>query len=412
MMFGFTKLGKYILDLGEGWFFRCDNINTEKDPGKLDWVMLPEGENGVRHKDFGTTQEEHNLVQLSDGSLYCVYRTCLGHPAESWSRDGGKTWSEPRLMQYADGSPVKTPRACPRLFKCANGKFLFWFHNHSGVDFSNRNPAWISGGVERDGRILWSQPEILIYSHDTSTATGRFSYPDLVQQDGRYWVTCTNKESARANEVPAKLLEDLWNQVDNTAAIPVPVPVVEASAEELAAGCVNMRPAGTGIGHLRMDTAVDAGGFAIDMTLELKHLLPGQVLFDARRSDGNGLRVVTTEFRQLEIQISTGSDIQSWTSDPGLLTTTGPHHVTAIVDNGPKIITWLVDGRLCDGGESRQYGWSRYDRYFGLLFIGDTAKTLPGNVLGLRFFGRPLTTSEAVALQEKVKAQEAELLGR
>lgn len=30
MIFGFTKLGKYMLDDGEGWFFRCDNIDTER----------------------------------------------------------------------------------------------------------------------------------------------------------------------------------------------------------------------------------------------------------------------------------------------------------------------------------------------------------------------------------------------
>lgn len=30
------------------------------------------------------------------------------------------------------------------------------------------------------------------------------------------------------------------------------------------------------------------------------------------------------------------------------------HHVTGIVDGGPRIITFLVDGVLCDGGDERR----------------------------------------------------------
>ena len=32
--------------------------------------------------------EEQSLVKLSDGSLYCVYRTIDGWPAGAYSRDG------------------------------------------------------------------------------------------------------------------------------------------------------------------------------------------------------------------------------------------------------------------------------------------------------------------------------------
>ncbi len=401
MMLGFTKLGKYMLDMGEGWFFRCDNINTEKDAGKLDWRMLPEGEHGVRYEPFGSVQEEHNLVQLSDGGLYCVYRTRLGYPAETYSRDGGKTWSEPQLMRYADGGLVKNPRACPRLFRCANGKYLFWFHNNSGTGYENRNPGWISGGVEQDGRILWSEPEILIYNHNTSRPHGRFSYPDLVEQDGRYWLTSTNKETGRVLQIPSDFFEGLWSQFEKNPAIQLPKPVVEASAEDLAAGIVNMRPPGRSNAHLLIDTTADNGGFTLDMTLKFAHFQPGQVLYDARDSKGAGLLIATTGYRQLEISISTSERRTTWTTDPGLLGLAGPHRVTAIVDNAANIITWLVDGKLCDGGLSRQFGWTRYERYLGQTKISESAKVSVNNVKELRFFDRPLRTSEAVALQKK-----------
>src|SRR5690606_24560381 len=48
VMFGFSKIGKYLIDLSEGWFFRSDNILTESDPAKIEWQMLPEGDVGLR----------------------------------------------------------------------------------------------------------------------------------------------------------------------------------------------------------------------------------------------------------------------------------------------------------------------------------------------------------------------------
>ena len=36
-----------------------------------------------------------------------------------------------------------------------------------------------------------------------------------------------------------------------------------------------------------------------------------------------------------------------------------------IVDGGPKIITFVVDGVLCDGRASRDFGWSRFNKDMG-----------------------------------------------
>lgn len=50
----------------------------------------------------------------------------------------------------------------------------------------------------------------------------------------------------------------------------------------------------------------------------------------------------------------------SWDTDPGVLEAGATHHVTFIVDGGPKLITVVVDGVLCDGGDVRQFGWGRF----------------------------------------------------
>jgi hypothetical protein len=75
------------------------------------------------------------------------------------------------------------------------------------------------------------------------------------------------------------------------------------------------------------------------------------------------------------------------------------HHVVAIVDGGPKVIAFVVDGALCDGGNFRQFGWGRFSpNYRGpkgdaTLRVGPK---LDGEVLAVRLYGRALRTSEAI----------------
>src|SRR5437763_976122 len=74
------------------------------------------------------------------------------------------------------------------------------------------------------------------------------------------------------------------------------------------------------------------------------------------------------------------------------------HHVVATVDGGPKIITFVIDGKLCDGGEARQFGWGRFNPNFRSA-AGDKLRTGPGmegQVTGVRLYGRALRISEAV----------------
>ena len=63
--------------------------------------------------------------------------------------------------------------------------------------YRNRNPGWISGGIEKDGAIHWSQPEVLLYDDDP---TVRMSYPDFIESDGRYFITETQKTVAQSTK--------------------------------------------------------------------------------------------------------------------------------------------------------------------------------------------------------------------
>ncbi len=389
--FAFTKLGKFMLEMGEGWFFRCDNILAEPDVKKLHWKLLPEGEHGLRLPEFGSVQEEHNIVPLSTkGGFYCVYRTTLGHPCHAYSYDGCCTWTQPEFMTYSPGGrKMKTPRACPMLWRTASGKYLFWYHNNGGKNFSlsNRNPVWISGGLERDGKLYWSQPEILLF--DPNTKHG-MSYPDLIEQDGRYWVTETQKKIARVHEIDRSLLEGLWSQgqVSNVAHEGL---LVDAGPELLRTG------------SMKLDGGLDlrkTGGMSVDLWLKFDELKPGQAILDAWAADGKGFALATADHGTLRLDLADGAVKDSWDTDPGVLQPGRWHHVVVIVDIGPGVISFVVDGVLCDGGEARDCGWGRLQGEYHDLSGSRPVRVstgFHGEMARVRIYGRPLRISEAVA---------------
>ncbi len=391
VVFGFTKLGRYMLEQGEGWLFRSDNVVSERDPERLRWVLLPEGEHGIRSPEFGSVQEEHNIVPLAGGQLYCVYRTGQGAPCHAYSSDGGRSWTKPEFMTYTPGGRrIKNPRACPMLWRTENGKFLFWYHNNPGRagGFGPfRNPVWLAGGVERDGRIHWSEPEILCYDPDANIG---MSYPDLIEQDGRYWFTHTNKTIARVVEADRKLIEGLWRQGEDKT--------VARDGLVLEIAPKGVLPASSPLNE-RLDLAA-CGGMTVEAWLTLDDLAGGQIALDTMTPEGAGLKLGIASQGTIELTLSDGKAKAAWDCDPGVLKAGTLHHLVAIVDAGPKIISFVIDGRLCDGGEARERGWSRYEGSLGdVSGTGkvEIAPSLHGRLERVRIYNRYLRTSEAVA---------------
>jgi hypothetical protein len=387
---------------------RSANILTERDPAKIVWETLPDGEIGLRTPPGGgPVAEEQSFVTLSDGSIFSVYRTIDGHSAFSYTRDGGRTWDTPQYMKYADGRLMKHPRAANFAWRCENGKYLYWFHNHGGrfirehpqrrtIAYQDRNPVWLIGGVEADsprGKVIqWSQPEILLYDDDPMI---RMSYPDLVEDGGRYFVTETQKDVARVHEIPVALLNGLWEQATRS----------EVSRAGLVVDWTGRGPASVDAPVLqpfvRRSHRADYGaedlrsGFSIDAWVNLDSDRAGQILVSNRTPDGKGFELRTAEGGAYEIVISDGRTENRWRSDPATLVTGRPQHVVAIVDGGPKVISFVIDGKFNDGGDARQFGWGRFSpRLLGPM--GDATLKL-GAVLRVRVYDRYLTTSESIA---------------
>ena len=389
--FGFSKIGRFgygFIATSEGYFLCSDNILEEEDPSRIRWELLPDGDVGLKAPK-GPVAEEHNLVGLSDGSLYCTYRTVDGHNGHAYSRDGGHTWDGPQYATYTpNGRRMKHPRAANFVRKFGNGKVLLWVHNHGGTGYFDRNPAWLCGGVEKEGTIHWSQPEIVLYDDDPET---RISYPDFIEDQGRYFITETQKTIARVHEVDAALLEGLWNQSElSTVAEKGLVLNLNAEGDGFLRSVVDMP---------RLPDLRQNGGFAIDFWIRFDHLDAGQIILDSRGEDGKGVVLRTTDLGAIQISLNDGRTECAWDCDRGMLKTGVWHHVATIVDGGPKIITFIVDGVLCDGGEIRQFGWGRFNRDLSDVNGAGRVKIAPalnGRLKVLRIYDRYLRTSEAV----------------
>ncbi len=422
------RIGDGFFAQSEGALLRSPNLLTEPAPELIEWETLPEGEVGLRAPPGGgPISEEQSYCVLSDGSISAAYRTVDGYPVEAYSRDGGRTWEPPRYRRFASGRLMKHPRAANFQWRCANGKYLYWFHNHGGrfigerpdrlgIAYEDRNPAWLCGGVEVDsptGRVIaWSEPEIALYEDDPYI---RMSYPDLIEEDGRCYLTETQKDTARLHEVDASLLEGMWQGLE--ASLGARGPSVSAAGRDgllldlpargrrvPRAAPMPALPAFTARDHSQPDYRGKdmRRGFAIELCARFDSRRAGQVVLDSRTPDGRGFCLATTTRKTLEIVLSDGQTVQQGESDPVFRPGVW-HHVVVNVDGGPKIISFVVDGRFCDGGEWRQFGWSRFSPHLRGAAGGPELRigpSLTGRIRSVRIYARCLRTSEAV-LQAK-----------
>ncbi len=271
--------------------------------------------------------------------------------------------------------------------------------------YQDRNPVWLCGGIEVDspeGKIIhWSQPEILLYDDDPWI---RMSYPDLVEEAGRYFITETQKDFARVHEIDPTLLDGLWRQfaqhkiaqeglllnlphedrpMPRHVMMPLLAPFTQRSTTRADHGTQDLRQ-----------------GFTLDLWVRFDSLEADQVLVDSRTANGQGFALQTTWRETVEIVLNDGRAESRWDCDPGLLTPDEWQHLVVIVDGGPKLITFVVNGLLCDGGDFRQFGWGRFTPHLRHVNGAATLRIGPklsGKIGQLRLYQRYLRTAEAIA---------------
>ncbi len=400
-----SKVGNYgegLMESGSGAIVYSSNILTEKDPEKIKWETLPDGDKGLLPPE-GLVADEHNIVSMSDGSLYCVYRTNRGHNVHTYSRDNGRTWTTPEWATYTPGGKkMKQPRCLNKIYKFDNGKYAIFFHNNGGRHYSrhplgNRNPTWLAGGIEKDGYIHWSQPEVFLYDMDY---TNGISYPDWIEDSGEYFFTETQKTIARIHKIPNEFLEMLWSQGENPK-LTTDGLVFELSGDTFKKGQKFSMP---DLGRL-----YNGDGFSLEFKIETDGIRRDQVLIDTRRREsegygvsakfaGNGLKVSILKTGALELIMDDGRTPLIWSSGPGTIKPRATNHIVINVDAEAKILTFVINGDLWDGRE-RPFGYARFNPFMYDVNGEEIVSFSPdfkGKINAFRVYNRFLFTSEAI----------------
>lgn len=344
-MIKFSYQNEDFMYRSEGALLVSDNLAYEKDPQKLHWETLPDGTRGIAApENGGTVAEEQCYVPLSDGTMFCVFRTISGFSACSYSRDGGHTWEESDFMRYPDGSRVKHVRAANFVWKCSNGKYIYWFHNNGGKTWDGRNPAWLLAGTEKQtpkGLVIeWSQPEIGLYDERNEN---RISYPDMFEKDGKYFISETQKSITRFHEIPEQFLNDMWNQKTAVAA-----------KEDLRIEAENFV-----IPHIVLENKIFTVVFDADFT----NVPCGTVLFDTTRGGihPDGMKLEINADGNLSATFGWQNALQTVVfQKDGVM---GARRQLALTIDYPAGIIYAVsDGKFLDGGDEARYGWMKFTK--------------------------------------------------
>jgi hypothetical protein len=152
-------------------------------------------------------------------------------------------------------------------------------------------------------------------------------------------------------------------------------------------------------------------GFTFDFRIKLQEIKAGQILFLSKVQENKEIVVQTGEYGSVEIVIKDGEKVEKWNSDRGLINTYGEHCVAVSVDNGPKIIQFVIDGIVCNGRDFRQYGWTRFlsdieNISFKQLKVGELLQGQirgTGRLTSLRIYNRPLMNTEIIGNHRNAK---------
>ena len=239
-------------------------------------------------------------------------------------------------------------------------------------------------------------------------------YPDIVTDNDGVYITETYKASpaseARTHTVPPRLLALLASQ---------------RTLDAIASGGLTLTPGGAASELPAAYALPNFGnypraryGFSLDCTLvpgaAKAAAKAGTPLFEASSSSGGArveLSLDADGVATLSLSDSDGTLAQHVTDPVCSRRLSSPgeaHQLTAVADGGPKMLLFLVDGHLCDGGpqglahsaaspvaEGPPAGWLLFDPSLRDVSAATSVRAGPGVLLaGLRLYPRALYTSE------------------
>jgi hypothetical protein len=191
-----TDSGAWILGSHEGdWSYQPlmtrQYVLRSEDQGKT-WTVGPNPRHGGWCVPQFNRMDEGRPINLGNGEVYMMIRTCEGHLWATRSTDDGKTWDAPAP------TPLVHPDAPPMLFHLSDGQTLAAFHHNRHHDTSyvnlgenpgmqDRSEIWVS--LSTDGGRSWREPRFVFANAAQPNLEGSWrnyqcSYMDMFVDDG------------------------------------------------------------------------------------------------------------------------------------------------------------------------------------------------------------------------------------
>lgn len=422
----------------EVFIMRSKDFLTVADPANATWETLPHGERGLQYPSRLALGEEPHIFQTDPTDpqqVMVAWRTEAGIIACCTSQDGGEHFTEPSIMTYDGKRPLKNPRGAFTPHRIPSGEILLIFYNNGRTErdgYVGRRLYWVTLGRPTSdktiaGGMVWSEPELALWwdgeslddrpgwNADWAIVDGP-GYADFTEmENGRFVFVESNKLTLRFHEVDPRTLFFLRQQHRLQQLIEEGL-VVDVT-----------RPQGVVRSFNLPDVRSGSGGFTMIFLIkaDVANLKPRQMLIDAREVVTAALdeedtgRYITKGFTlsvagrgaaglQLSLRLMDGVESVQHLTDS--LQFDGQYHVVAFtVDCGPRLVTSVVDGQLCDGGAHFPEGWTTLPATFGAIGGADCHFYPPatvqhphsgpfaGEVARWFVYKRPLLTSEVIS---------------
>jgi len=127
----------------------------------------------------------------------------------------------------------------------------------------------------------------------------------------------------------------------------------------------------------------------------------GTVLFSNMDENGKGLKAVyNNTTTRIEFTLGDGHCISRFDCEKGVLAPDTVHNVAIIVDGGPHVIEFIIDGLLCMA-DDRMFGFGRYTQFMQDI-NGKPELEISSCINNFKFYDGLLRISEIVKLQEAI----------
>jgi hypothetical protein len=224
------------------------------------------------------------------------------------------------------------------------------------------------------------------------------SYPDFIE-DGETYITETQKKIARTHKIDPVFFQKITGQckldIEDSLICKYHKDAGDENPQKIKLPKFPDFSEFLGYENITLDLR---RGFSFIMQLNWQG--KATVLFDSRLASGEGMRIRVNEEAQIELIMNDGRTECCWQCDPEQLVEGKMQHVAIIVDGGPKIISYIIDGKFNDGGSHRQFGWGHYNS--DLCHVNGRKTAEVNSCIGrLKIYNRALLTCEAVHDFEK-----------